>query len=241
MSTTPIVALDVPSADDALALVRTLGARCRFYKVGNELFTATGPSIVERVRDTGARVFLDLKLHDIPNTVRGAARSAASLGASLLTVHGVGGSEMVSAAVEGAGNQLGILVVTVLTSFDDRTLGEATGRPEISASAEVARLADVAAHAGAHGIVCSGAEASAMRERFGERLALLIPGIRMRGGAVHDQRRVVTPAEAVVAGARYIVVGRAVTGAADPAKAMDSVMADLESDGHCTTNTVSLA
>ena len=241
MSTTPIVALDVPSADDALAVVRTLGERCRFYKVGNELFTAAGPSVVQRVRDTGARVFLDLKLHDIPNTVRGAARSAASLGANLLTVHGAGGSEMISAAVDGAGNQLGILVVTVLTSFDDRTLAEATGRADISTAAEVGRLAEVAARGGAHGIVCSGAEARAMRDRFGDRLALLIPGIRLSGGAAHDQRRVVTPAQAVAAGARYIVVGRAVTGAADPVRAMDAVLADLESDGHCTTNTVSLA
>jgi orotidine-5'-phosphate decarboxylase len=229
VSTTPIVALDVQSSDDALAIVRSLGARCRFYKVGSELFTASGPSVVARVRETGAEVFLDLKLHDIPNTVRGAARSAAALGATLLTVHGVGGGEMVAAAVEGAEDMLGILVVTVLTSFDDRTLAEATGRPGISASEEVARLADVAARAKAHGIVCSGSEASAMHERFGDRLALLIPGIRMSGGAVHDQRRVVTPAQAAAAGARYIVVGRAVTAAPDPARAMDAVVAELES------------
>jgi orotidine-5'-phosphate decarboxylase len=183
------------------------------------------------VRETGAEVFLDLKLHDIPNTVRGAVRSAAALGATLLTVHGVGGSEMVAAAVEAAGDTLGVLVVTVLTSFDDRTLADATGRPDISASEEVARLAGVAADARAHGIVCSGSEASAMHERFGDRLALLIPGIRMSGGAVHDQRRVVTPAQAAAAGARYIVVGRAVTAAPDPAVAMDAVVAELESVG----------
>jgi orotidine-5'-phosphate decarboxylase len=136
---------------------------------------------------------------------------------------------MVSAAVDGAGDQLGILVVTVLTSFDDRTLAEATGRPEISAGEEVARLADLAAGAKAHGIVCSGSEASAMHERFGDRLALLIPGIRMSGGAAHDQRRVVTPGQAAAAGARYIVVGRAVTAARDPAAAMDAVTAELDS------------
>jgi orotidine-5'-phosphate decarboxylase len=229
VSTTPIVALDVPSSDDALGVVRALGSRCRFYKIGNELFTAAGPSVVARVRETGAEVFLDLKLHDIPNTVRGAARSAASIGAKLLTVHGVGGVEMVTAAVDGAGDQLGVLVVTVLTSFDDRTLADATGRAEISASEEVARLADLAARARAHGIVCSGSEASAMHERFGDRLALLIPGIRMSGGAVHDQRRVVTPAQAAAAGARYIVVGRAVTAAQDPAAAMDAVTGELDS------------
>jgi len=174
-------------------------------------------------------VFLDLKLHDIPNTVRGAARSAASLGARLLTVHGVGGTEMVTAAVEGARDTMGILVVTVLTSFDDRTLADATGRPDVLASEEVARLADVAARAKAHGIVCSGSEAGAMHERFGDRLALLIPGIRMSGGPVHDQRRVVTPGQAAAAGARYIILGRAVTAAPDPEAAMDAVTAELES------------
>jgi len=228
MNTTPIVVLDVPTADDALRIVRSLGERCRFYKIGSELFTAAGPSVVERVLQTGAEVFLDLKLHDIPNTVRSAARSTASLGAKLLTVHGVGGFEMIAAAVEGAGNQLGILVVTVLTSFDDVSLAEATGRPGVSASEEVARLAGVAELARAHGIVCSGAEARAMRERFGDRLAVLVPGIRMTGGAVHDQRRVVTPREAAAAGARYIVVGRAVTGEADLGAAMDAVLAQLD-------------
>jgi orotidine-5'-phosphate decarboxylase len=229
VSTIPIVALDVPSSDDALGIVRALGPRCGFYKIGNELFTAAGPSVVARVRETGAEVFLDLKLHDIPNTVRGAARSAASIGAKLLTVHGVGGVEMVTAAVDGAGDQLGVLVVTVLTSFDDRTLADATGRAEISASEEVARLADLAARARAHGIVCSGSEASAMHERFADRLALLIPGIRMGGDPAHDQRRVVTPAQAAAAGARYIVVGRAVTAARDPVAAMDAVTAELDS------------
>lgn len=228
MTTTPIVALDVPSSDAALGIVHALGARCRFYKIGSELFTAAGPSVIARVRDTGADVFLDVKLHDIPNTVRGAARSAASLGTKLLTVHGVGGIDMVRAAVEGGGDGLGILVVTVLTSFDDSSLADATGRSHIRISDEVGRLADVAVRASAHGIVCSGAEAKRMREQFGERLQLLVPGIRMSGGPAHDQRRVVTPAEAAAAGARYIVVGRAVTAAHDPAVAMDAVLADLQ-------------
>jgi orotidine-5'-phosphate decarboxylase len=228
MNTTPIVVLDVPTADDALRIVRSLGDGCRFYKIGSELFTAAGPSVVERVRQTGADVFLDLKLHDIPNTVRSASRSAAALGAKLLTVHGIGGLEMISAAVEGAGHQLGILVVTVLTSFDDGTLAEAWGRSGMSVSDEVARLAGVAARAGAHGIVCSGFEAAAMHQRFGERLAVLVPGIRMTGGAVHDQRRVVTPREAAAAGARYIVVGRAVTAEPDLRAAMNAVLAQLD-------------
>jgi len=229
VSTTPIIALDVPSADDAMRVVASLGDRCRFYKIGSELFTAAGPSVVSRVRAAGCDVFLDLKVYDIPNTVRGAARAAASLGARLLTVHASGGVAMLEAAVEGGGEQLGVLAVTVLTSFDDASLGEASGRSGVSVSEEVTRLAGLAARANAHGVVCSGAEASAVRASFGDGLAVLVPGIRMAGGAAHDQRRVVTPAEASAAGARYIVVGRAVTAAADPRAAMDAILADLAS------------
>lgn len=229
MTTTPIVALDLPTMEAALRLVQALGPRCRFYKIGSELFTAAGPSVVGRVRDSGCEVFLDLKLHDIPNTVRGAARSARSLGVRLLTVHGVGGRAMVEAAVEGAGDEVGILAVTVLTSFDDTSLAAATGREAISVSDEVVRLAEVAVSANAHGIVCAGSDAPLIRQRFGDRLALLVPGIRARGGVTHDQRRVVTAAEASAAGARYIVVGRAVTAAPDPAAAMDALRLDLDS------------
>ena len=229
MTTTPIVALDVQTADDALRIVDTVGDRCRFYKVGLELFTAAGPSIVTRVIERGNDVFLDLKLHDIPNTVRGAAKSAAALGARLLTVHAIGGAAMIEAAVDGAGPNLGILAVTVLTSFDDVSLASATGRPGVSAKEEVERLADVAASARAHGIVCSGAEAGLIHARFGDQLALLVPGIRLSGGASHDQMRVVTPAAAAAAGARYIILGRAVTTASDPRAAMEAALADLES------------
>lgn len=229
MSTTPIIALDVPSADDAMRVVTSLGDRCRFYKIGSELFTAAGPSVVSRVLDAGCDVFLDLKVYDIPNTVRGAARSAAALGARLLTVHASGGAAMIEAAVDGGGERLGILAVTVLTSFDDASLGEASGRTGVRVSEEVVRLAGVAARAHAHGVVCSGAEAATVRAIFGDTLAVLVPGIRMTGGAAHDQRRVVTPSEASAAGARYIVVGRAVTAAADPRAAMDAILADLPS------------
>jgi orotidine-5'-phosphate decarboxylase len=231
VSTTPIIALDVPSTDDALRIVSALGDRCRFYKIGTELFTAAGPEVVRRVRDSGCEVFLDLKLHDIPNTVRGAARSASRLGATLLTVHASGGREMIEAAVEGSGETLGILAVTVLTSFDDSSLEVATGRPGLRVSDEVTRLAEVALQARAHGIVCSGAEAGLVRDRFGEKLAVLVPGIRLSGGAAHDQRRVVTPREAAAAGASYIVVGRAVTGASDPRAAMDAILMELDGAG----------
>jgi orotidine-5'-phosphate decarboxylase len=229
VTTTPIVALDVPSAADALRLVNALGEECRFYKVGLELFTAAGPAGVTRILETGSDVFLDLKLHDIPNTVRGAARAAAALGVRLLTVHGVGGSEMIEAAVEGGGDQLGILAVTVLTSLDDASLARSTGRPDVSVTDEVARVASLAHEAGAHGVVCSGAEAPALHQRYGDSLALLVPGIRMRGDAAHDQRRVVTPAQAGAAGARYIVLGRAVTASADPVAAMQAVHNELDS------------
>ncbi|HWJ24014.1 MAG TPA: orotidine-5'-phosphate decarboxylase [Gemmatimonadaceae bacterium] len=223
----PIVALDVPAAAPALSLVRTLGDACRFYKIGLELFTAEGPAVVRAVRDGGNDVFLDLKFHDIPNTVRGATRSAASLGARLLTVHGSGGRAMLEAAVEGAGQGCGVLAVTVLTSMDAAGQAAAWGRSQMTVRDEVLRLADLARAAGAHGIVCSGEEAAAVRERHGDALRLLVPGIRLAGGATHDQARVVTPAAAAAAGASYLVLGRAVTGAADPRSAMAEVAAQL--------------
>ncbi|MEO7966944.1 MAG: orotidine-5'-phosphate decarboxylase [Gemmatimonadaceae bacterium] len=232
MTVVPIVALDVPSAERALSLVDSLGNRCRFYKVGSELFTAAGPSVVSRIRELGHEIFLDLKLHDIPNTVRGAARSAAQLGASLLTVHASGGESMVRAAAEGAGSECRILGVTVLTSLDDESVAQAWGREDkVSVPDEVLRLAGIVSRAGGHGIVCGGGEAARVHATFGAGLALLIPGIRFSEGAVHDQSRVVTPREATEAGARYIVLGRAVTAAPNPARAMDRVWAEIAAVG----------
>lgn len=227
---TPIVALDVGSAALALGLVDSLGASCRFYKIGSELFTAEGPAIVRSVLDRGASVFLDLKFHDIPNTVRAAARRAAALGVQLLTVHASGGRAMVEAAVAGAGEgapNCGILAVSVLTSVDATALSESWGRPVADMGAEVLRLAGLAASAGAHGLVCSGEEAAAVRERFAGRLATLVPGVRLAGAERQDQIRVVTPRQAAEAGARYIVVGRAVTASKSPRDAMSEVLADL--------------
>ncbi len=226
-----IVALDVPSAERAIALADSLGPECDFVKVGSELFTAAGPRVVRdlasgaggaaggecgRMRD----IFLDLKFHDIPATVRGGARSAAALGATLLTVHASGGREMIEAAVEGAGPGCGVLAVTILTSLDAGVLGEVWGRSVAALTDEALRLADIARSAGAHGVVCSGHEAAAIRERHGDALKLLVPGIRLAGGDVHDQRRVATPASAVAAGASYLILGRAVTAAADPVAAL---------------------
>ena len=232
----PIVALDLPSADDALRMARVLGDRCRFFKVGNELFTAAGPSIVRTLREElGAEVFLDLKFHDIPNTVAGAVRGAARLGARLLTVHASGGRSMLEAArqaaADEAGDACGVLAVTVLTSLDAPELAEAWGRTDqVDMQREVMRLAGLAADAAVHGVVCSGAEVAAVRARYGSRLAPLVPGIRLDRGAAHDQRRVMTPGAAQAAGARYLVLGRAVTAAPDPAAAMERVLAELAGD-----------
>lgn len=222
----PIIALDVPSLEAARALCARLGPQADFVKVGLELFTAEGPRVVEWLRGEGKRVFLDLKLHDIPNTVRGAARSAAAMGVSLLTVHGYGGAPMVEAAVEGAGAETGILVVTVLTSFDAAALGVALGRETPEVGAEVQRLAAVASLTGAHGIVCSGHEVRAARTAY-PKLRPLVPGIRLAGGAAHDQARITTPVRAAEDGASYLVLGRAVTEAADPAAVLGEIRRSL--------------
>lgn len=228
----PIVALDVPTSAEALQLVDDLGELCRVYKVGSELFASEGPDIVRALRSRGAQVFLDLKFHDIPNTVRGAARAAARLGARLLTVHASGGRAMLQASVEGAregarDGKCDVLAVSVLTSLDGASLGEAWGRPVGDVEREVLRLAQLASEAGLHGVVCGGREAAAVRSRFGPHLATLVPGVRLVGDEHQDQARVVTPREAKAAGARYIVVGRTVTASPSSRNAMRAVLADL--------------
>jgi orotidine-5'-phosphate decarboxylase len=231
VSPIPIVALDVPDARTALDLVHLLGDSCAFYKVGSELFTACGPSIVEAVRREGNQVFLDLKFHDIPNTVRSASRAAAMCGASLITVHAVGGPAMVAAAVDGAGQDCRVLAVTVLTSFAPDSLSEAMGKPVPSVPDEVSRLARMARESGAHGVVCSGQEAARIRAEHGGRLATLVPGVRLSGESAHDQARIVTPADAARAGASYVVLGRTVTAAPNPPVAMNRVLAELADAG----------
>ena len=222
----PIIALDVPSLAEARALCARLGPQADFVKVGLELYTAEGPRVVEWLRGEGKRVFLDLKLHDIPNTVRGAARSASRMGVTLLTVHAYGGPAMVAAAVEGAGEGTGILAVTVLTSFDAPSLGVALGREAPEMGGEVLRLAGIAAAAGAHGIVCSGHEVAAARSTY-PRLKPLVPGIRLAGGTAHDQARITTPERAAADGAAYLVLGRAVTEAAEPGAVLSEIVESL--------------
>ena len=229
MNQTPrlLLALDVPSADAALSMVDRFEGRCDFYKVGLELFTAAGPALITTLRARGIEVFLDLKLHDIPNTVRQAARRAAALDVRLLTVHASGGEAMLAAAVDGAGDQCGILAVTVLTSLAPDELAQAWGRgPWIDIKAEVLRLANLADSAGAHGVVCSGAELGAVVQRH-PRLAPLVPGVRPAGASANDQARVVTPEAAAEQGARYLIIGRAVTEAVEPLAAWDAIVASV--------------
>ena len=231
-----IVALDFADGTAALSLARRLSPELCRLKVGKELFTAAGPALVEQLGRLGFTIFLDLKFHDIPNTVAAAVRSAVGLGVRLLTVHASGGLPMLRAAQQAAtetvGSRCGLLAVTALTSLEPAVLAAAWGRTDaVQMEREVLRLAGLAADAGLHGIVCSGAEVAAVRVTFGDRLAPLVPGIRLAGGASHDQARIMTPAAAQAAGARYLILGRAVTAAADPAAAMSRVLAELRGEG----------
>jgi orotidine-5'-phosphate decarboxylase len=218
-------ALDFGSWKEAEPFARAVAPEVGMLKVGLELFAAEGPFAVRAAAALGRPVFLDLKLHDIPNTVEGAARSAARSGAALLTVHASGGAEMVRAAVRGAGPGVTVLAVTVLTSLDAAALEAVglAGPPE----AAVVRLARLAAAAGAGGLVCSPHEVAAVRAAAGKRALLVVPGVRPAGAAKGDQARVATPAEAVGAGADVIVLGRPLRDAADPAGAARAVAASL--------------
>jgi orotidine-5'-phosphate decarboxylase len=227
---TPIVALDFWMADAALQMVDLLGDRCDFYKVGGELFTVAGPTIVRQLVARGKRVFLDLKFHDIPNTVEKAVAAAAELGASIVTVHASGGVRMIRAAVDIAGPGCEVFAVTVLTSLTGADLDQAWGGErgaQGDLTPDVLRLARLAKGAGVAGVVCSGLEAPVLRDSFGASLKLLVPGVRLPGSDRGDQSRVVTPAEAARAGASYVVLGRTVTSADDPAGTMDQAVASL--------------
>lgn len=228
MSANPlIVALDVESRAEAVRLVERCGERIGFYKVGLELFTAEGPAVVRELRAAGKRVFLDLKMYDIGDTVRRAAARAAELGVALLTVHCV--PQVVRAAVEGVrGSETRILAVTLLTSFDERDL-EDLGVSGRSPAEQVMWLAGRGVAAGAHGFVCSPLEARALRAVVGKDRLLVTPGVRSAGAATHDQKRVATPAEALAAGADYLVIGREITRAADPAQAAAGILESLAS------------
>jgi orotidine-5'-phosphate decarboxylase len=220
-----IVALDVPTAADALALAERLQGRVGMLKIGLQLFVAEGPAVVRTIRDRcGLEIFLDLKLHDIPNTMRGAIASARGLGARFLTVHAGSGVEHLRACVEEAGDDLSILAVTVLTS-QDQVACEQAGHTR-SPSELVGIRAFAAATAGCAGVVCSGQELVAVSEAAPE-LFKVVPGIRPAGADVGDQKRVMTPAAAIEAGATHLVVGRPITQADDPAAAADAIVAQM--------------
>ena len=227
-----IVALDFPEPDEAFRLVERLPAGT-WVKVGLELFTRAGPPVVERLVDEGRHVFLDLKLHDIPNTVAGAVRSAARLGAELLTLHGSGGEAMLHAAAEAASEARGprplrLLAITVLTSLDDAALASVFGSVAGGVEATAGRIAGLAKESGVDGVVCSVGEARALRVACGPDFLIVTPGIRLPGDASHDQHRVATPAAARAAGADFLVVGRSITRASDPAAALANVRGALD-------------
>ncbi|HIA99809.1 MAG TPA: orotidine-5'-phosphate decarboxylase [Gemmatimonadetes bacterium] len=218
-----IIALDFPRGDEALNLVDDLGEAGTFYKVGLQLYTAEGPRVVQALKDRGKRVFLDLKLHDIPNTVAG---GASQLGVDFLTLHTVGGGAMLEAARDAAG-ETRLLGVTVLTSLGVADLEATWGRKSPSVVEEVGRLADLAAQHRIHGVVVSPHEASSIRSRVGPEFLVVTPGIRPAGVGRDDQQRVATPAAAIAAGADYLVVGRSITRASDPEAALYSILTEV--------------
>ena len=224
-----IVALDVSTAAAAHKIVAAVGDSALTYKVGMRLYTAVGPQIVRDLVASGRRVFLDLKYHDIPNTVGAAVAEAEKLGVSMLTIHAAGSTRMVRAAVDAAKvrPELMVLAVTVLTSMDGHDLETIGIRGSVEDS--VVRLATIALAQGCQGVVTSAREASALRAKLGDRFALVTPGVRPAGSGVGDQVRVVTPAEAIASGASHIVVGRPITEAADPAAEARAILGQIRS------------
>jgi orotidine-5'-phosphate decarboxylase len=218
-----IVALDVPTLDEAETLARQLTGAVGWFKVGLELFTAHGPAAVAAIRAHGP-VMLDLKLHDIPTTVERAAARVADLGVGLLTVHASGGAAMVEAAVRGLGGDGEVLAVTVLTSMSDDELA-AIGAPP--AAEQVPALARLAVDAGAPGLVCAPPDLAAVRDAVGAAVRLVTPGVRPTGSSADDQTRIATPASAVASGADLLVVGRPITRAEDPAAAARAIATEL--------------
>jgi len=236
---TLIVALDVKTPAEAVELVAALKDVVGMFKVGSQLFTSTGPSVATKIVESGAKVFLDLKFHDIPHQVEGAARSAARLGVSLFTVHAGGASEMMKRAAQGSAEEAAkqghsrpaVLAVTVLTSLDQTSLAQIgmTG----SAESCVLRLAKLAQESGVDGVVASPNEIEAIRSQSGPGFLIVTPGIRPAGAqeaSQDDQKRVATAAVALRAGADYLVVGRPITGAPDPAKAAERIVAEMKMD-----------
>src|SRR2546423_2286181 len=219
-----IVALDVPSAEEGLSLISLLSDVVGSFKIGLQSYTADGPALI-RPASTGSHVFLDLKLHDIPNTVAKAVEAADQLGVKMLTLHLSGGGEMIRAAVRARKSDMLLLGVTVLTSSTDETLRE-IGVPE-NAGDQVLRLARLGMANGIDGVVASPHEARRLREEFGDKIKIVTPGIRPAGSEADDQKRFATPRQAIDAGADYLVIGRPITAAADPRAAVDRIVEEL--------------
>lgn len=229
-----IVALDVPAADAALKLAEELAPVCGGFKIGSELFTTAGPDIVKRIRERGALVFLDLKFHDIPNTVARAVSAAVRLDVQMLTVHAGGGSDMLKAAEKAAEEtayQLGrvpplVLAVTVLTSLDSWALREVG--MDVNVEYQVRRLANVAVKAGLRGLVCSPLEIAALRKSLPAQVQLIVPGIRTGVEKTDDQKRTLTPREALAAGANWLIIGRPISAAENPRGAAEKILESLK-------------
>jgi orotidine-5'-phosphate decarboxylase len=221
-----IVALDYPAAAPALALASRLAPELCRLKVGKELFTAAGPSLVEQLVASGFEIFLDLKFHDIPSTVAKAVTAAANLGVWMVNVHAAGGPAMLSAAAEAVepGGPL-VIAVTVLTSIDTRQYEAIGYRGEIAD--RVVEFAQMACASGLDGVVCSAQEANRLRGLLGDQFALVTPGIRPPGTQAGDQQRIMTPAAAMAAGSDYLVIGRPITGAADPVQVIRGIRSDI--------------
>ncbi len=229
MKTELIVALDVPSIENIPAIVRQLPESVRFYKVGLELYTAAGPAALRFLQEAGKRIFLDLKLHDIPRTVARSVESAASLGVQLLTVHACGGPAMLQAAAVAAQDRLDIVAVTVLTSLDQQDLAHIGVERDLPA--HIQTLGQLAIDCGVQGLVCSPLETKSFRTSLGGKPILVTPGIRPAGAETGDQKRVATPTMAATDGASFIVVGRPILEAPNPGRAAESILDELQRAG----------
>jgi orotidine-5'-phosphate decarboxylase len=218
-----VLALDLPRAADALALLDRL-PQLRWVKIGSILMTREGPTLVRELVGRGLRVFLDLKWHDIPHTVGGAVTAARELGVSMATVHVLGGAAMLEAAAVAAGEDLALVGVTVLTSFDSSQYARAVGRSQVDLLHEVERQADIGREAGLRGMVCSPQEVSLLRRRLGPDPYIVVPGIRRRSDPQGDQVRVATAKDAADNGATHLVVGRPILQAQNPARALEEFM-----------------
>jgi orotidine-5'-phosphate decarboxylase len=223
-----IIPLDVPTVAEAFSLVDQLGDDADFYKVGFELFTRGGPQVVNELVSRGKRVFLDLKLHDIPNTVARSVAAASDLGVDLLTLHASGGPRMMEAAAAARSGSLKLLAVTILTSLTSEEMASVWDREVRSMDDDVARLAMMSKEAGVNGVVASALEVNRVRQQVGVDFLIVTPGIRPAGAESGDQNRVATPAEAVQNGSDYLVIGRPITESSDPPAAFATILKEIE-------------